>query len=416
MKVSLNYGYNSVSVDIHEKNYLGTLNPSDAGEVDDPIAEVKRALANPIGSKKLKELAAPENKVVIVASDITRPAPSHVMLPPILEELHEAGVRDERIKVIFGLGVHRKQTEEEKKKLVGENVYGRIKCIDHNKDDCIRIGITTKGTPAAIFREVLNADFIIATGNLEYHYYAGFSGGAKAIMPGVCSKETIVANHRRFLDPDACAGKIEGNPVREELEEMSRMVGIDFMVNAVLNSHQNVSRVVAGDITLAHRKGAEYINDIFRVEIDELADIVITSPGGFPKDINLYQSHKAMENAVFAVKDGGIIIITAACKEGLGDVYFAEALNEGLSPQDLIDELKHTFVLGRHTASRIAQIHLKTELYLVSDLPEETKGRLFVKSFDSVGTALAKALEVQGKDAKVLVTPFGVATLPHYTG
>lgn len=416
MKVSLNYGHNSVSVDIPEKNYLGTLTPSDAGEVDDPIAEVKRALENPIGSKKLKELVSPEHQVVIVASDITRPAPSHIMLPPILEELYEAGVSDDQIKVIFGLGVHRKQTEEEKKKLVGENVYKWIQCIDHDKDDCIKIGITAKGTPVSVFREVLKADFIIATGNLEFHYYAGFSGGAKAIIPGVCSRETIFANHRRFLDPDACAGQIEGNPVREELEEMSGMVGIDFMVNAVLDSHQKVSKVVAGDITLAHREGARYINDIFRVEIEELADIVIISPGGFPKDINLYQSHKAMENAVFAVKDGGIIIIAAACNEGLGDTHFAEALNEELSPQDLIDELKRTFILGRHTASRIAQIHLNTGLYLISDLPEETKEKLFVKSFDSVDAALAKALEVQGKEAKVLVIPFGVATLPNYTG
>lgn len=416
LKISLNYGYDSVTVDVPEKNYMGTLNPADTEEVDDPVAEVKRALENPISSKKLKELVSPEHRVVIVASDITRPVPSYIMLPPIIEELHEAGVSDDRIKVVFGLGVHRKQTEEEKRKLVGENVYSRIQCIDHDKDDCIKIGTTAKGTPVSVFSEVLKADFIIATGNLEFHYYAGFSGGAKAIMPGVCSKETIFANHRRFLDPDACAGQIEGNPVREELEEMSGIVGIDFMVNAVLNSHQKISKVVAGDITLAHREGAKYINDIFRVEIDELADIVITSPGGFPKDINLYQSHKAMENAVFAVKDGGIIIIVAACNEGLGDIHFAEALNEGLTPRDLIDELKHNFILGRHTASRIAHIHLNTGLYLISDLPEETKERLFVKSFDSVDAALAKALEVQGKKAKVLVIPFGVATLPNYTG
>ena len=215
MKVSLNYGYASMSLDIPDENYLGTLNPQDIKEIEDPENEVKRALANPIGCKKLKELVSSQDKVTILASDVSRPAPSSLLLPPILEELNEAGVNNDQITIIFGLGVHRKQTEDEKKRLVGEEVYKQVKCIDHDIDDCVKIGITKRGNEVSVFKKILDADFIIVTGNLEFHYFAGFSGGAKAIAPGICSRNTIAGNHKHFLDSGAKAGKIEGNPIRE---------------------------------------------------------------------------------------------------------------------------------------------------------------------------------------------------------
>jgi len=414
MNVSLNYGYNSITLNILDKNYLGTLNPKDIEELSNPIAEVKRALANPIGSKKLKELVLSKDKVIILVSDISRPAPSSILLPPILEELREAEVNNNKITIVFGLGVHRKQTEEEKKKLVGENIYNQIRCIDHDIEDCVKIGTTKRGNEVFIFREILKADFIIATGNLEYHYFAGFSGGAKAVAPGICSRNTIANNHKYFLDPGAKAGNIEGNPVREEIEEIGEMVGINFMINAILNSHKKIVKVLAGDVTKAHREGAKYIDDMFRVEIDELADIVIISPGGYPKDIDLYQTHKAMENASLAVKKDGIIIVAGECKDGLGEGKFAQALNGKLLPQELIEELKKNFVLGRHKASRVAKIHLDSEIYLVSNLTDEIKKKLFIKNYSSLEEAFSNAIKVQGEEAKVLVIPYGSSTLPNY--
>jgi len=412
MKVSLNYGYDSMALDIPDENYMGTLNPKDTREIEDPINEVTRALANPIGSKKLKELVSSQDKVIILVSDVSRPCPSYSLLPPILKELNEAGLSNDQITIVFGLGVHRKQTEEEKKKLVGEEVYNQVKCIDHDIDNCVRIGTTKRGNQVFIFKKILDADFIIATGNLEFHYFAGYSGGAKAVAPGVCGKETIANNHKHFLEPGAKAGKIEGNPVREEMEEIGEMVGIDFMVNAVLNSHKKIVKVVAGDVTKAHREGTKYINDMFRVEIDELADIVITSPGGYPKDIDLYQTHKAMENASLAVKNGGIIIVVGECRDGLGEGKFAQALNGKLSPQELIEELKKNFILGRHKASRVAKIHLDSEIYLVSNLKKEIKAKLFIKNFNSLEKAFSNALKKQGEKAKALLIPYGGSTLP----
>jgi len=411
MKVSLNYGHDSMALDIPDENYMGTLSPKDTREIEAPINEVRKALANPISSRKIKELVSSQDKVIILASDVSRPCPSYILLPPILEELKEAGVSNNQITIVFGLGVHRKQSEEEKKKLVGKDIYSKIKCIDHDIDNCVRIGTTKRGNEVFIFKEILKADFIIATGNLEFHYFAGYTGGAKAVSPGVCGRETIANNHKHFLEPKAKAGLIKGNPVREEIEEIGEMVGINFMVNTVLNSHKKVVKVVAGDVTKAHREGAKYINDMFRVKIYELADIVITSPGGYPKDIDLYQTHKAMENASLAVKKDGIIIVVGECRDGLGEGKFAQALNGRLSPQELIEELKKNFILGRHKASRIAKIHLDSEIYLVSNLADEIKKNLFIKSFNSLEAAFTNALKAQGEEAKVLAMPNGNSTL-----
>jgi len=416
MKVSLNYGYDSMALDIPDENYMGTLNPKEINEVANPDIEVRRSLANPIGSKKLKELVSSQDKVLILVSDVSRPCPSYNLLPPILKELNETGLSNDQITIVFGLGVHRKQTEEEKKKLVGEEVYNQVKCIDHDIDNCVKIGTTKRGNQVFIFKKVLDANFVIATGNLEFHYFAAYSGGAKAVAPGVCGRETIANNHKHFLEPRAKAGLIKGNPVREEMEEIGEMVRIDFMVNAVLNSHKKIVKVVAGEVTKAHREGTKCINDMFRVEIDELADIVITSPGGYPKDIDLYQTHKAMENASLAVKNDGIIIVVGECRDGLGEGKFAEALNGKLSPQELIEELKRNFILGRHKASRVAKIHLDSEIYLVSNLADEIKKNLFIKSFNSLEEAFSDAMKVQGEKARVLVIPYGNSTLPNFKG
>lgn len=414
MEFSLNFGHESLNVDIPKKNHLGTLKPQDMEKLSKPFKEVERALSNPIDSNKLENLVSKDDQVVILASDISRPAPSNILLPPIIESLNDTGVKDEQIKIIFGLGVHRKLTEKEKKKLVGDDIYERIECINHDIERCIDKGNTKRGTPISIFEDVLESDFLIATGNLEFHYFAGYSGGAKALAPGVCGRETIKKNHKKFLDPKAKGGQIKGNPVREEIEEIGEMIGIDFMLNGVLNSHKELVKVVAGDVTKAHREGTKYINDMFRREIEEKADIVITSPGGFPKDIDLYQTHKAMENASLAVKDDGIIIIAGECEDGLGEENFSEALLNDNTPQDLIDELEHKFILGRHKASRIANIHLNSEIYLVSNLKDSIKEKLFVNNFEDVNKALIKALEVKGQKAKVLLIPYGVSTLPYY--
>lgn len=416
MVVDLPYGKKSLRCDVPDRNFAGVLEPHDDSGVADPVGEVRRALAEPIESPRLRDLVDADGRVVILASDITRPAPSRILIPPLLDELKAAGVPDGNIVVMFGIGIHRKQTLAERRMLIGDAVFERIECVDFEIEDCVEVGVTSRGAHVKISRRVHDADYVIATGNLEFHYFAGYSGGAKALAPGVCGRSTIEDNHRLFVHPDARSGKLSGNPLREELEEIAAMKGVDFMLNVVLNRRNQVIRAFAGDVTGAHRAGAELIDRIYRVDIDDRADVVITTPGGFPKDMNLYQAHKAMENALQALKPGGTLLTAARCQEGFGQPVFARAFSDGTSIPELADELGRVFVQGRHIASQMARIKLDHEIFLVSDMPPDLRRRLFFPTFDTMDEALSASLSAAGPDARVLVLPHGISTLPSVRG
>ena len=236
-KISLKYGKSAVEFQVPGGNLLGMLEPADLPGVPRDQEEIRRALAEPIESLPLKEMAKNKKNVVILVSDITRPVPSDKILPPIVGELNEAGVRDHQITVVFGLGYHRPHTEKEKEQLVGSEMFARLKCIDHDIRDCIPIGKTHRGTPVEVFRPVTESDFLIATGNIEFHYNAGYTGGCKALFPGVCSKKSIEMNHRRMLEPGSVTGRLRGNTIREDMEETGELADVKFILNLVLNSN-----------------------------------------------------------------------------------------------------------------------------------------------------------------------------------
>lgn len=374
--------------------------------------EVRRAIDNPIGTARLRDIIKPGERTVIVTSDITRPMPSKTVLPAVLEELGKAGVKDEDITIVFALGNHRRQTEEERKRLAGEEVFRRIRCIDSDPTACTRMGYTKNGTPVDIFREVAEADRRICLGNIEYHYFAGYSGGAKAIMPGVSSRDAIQANHSGMVRDGARAGAMEDNPVRIDMEEVVAFAPIDFIVNVVLDESKTIIKAVAGHHVKAHRAGCAFLDELYKVELPQKADIVVATPGGFPKDINLYQAQKALDNSKHAVRDGGIIILAASCAEGLGEEVFESWMKAAKSPEELIENIEKKFELGGHKAAAIALVLKKARIYLVSDMePGFVKG-LFMEPFTDIGEALGKAFMELGRDAKVLVMPFGGSTLP----
>lgn len=416
MDIELKYGRKNIIVNIPDENHLETICPVEMDRIEKPGKAVERALNNPIGSDRLTNLVNKDDCVIILASDITRPSPSHILIPPIIRRLNHIGVVDNQIKIIFGLGIHRKQTEEEKIKLVGKEIYERIDCLDHDITDCLNVGKTSLGTSVSLNKKVINADFIVATGNIGFHYFAGFSGGAKALAPGVAGQETIKQNHQHYLHKMARTGVISGNPVREDIEEMGEMVGIGFIVNAILNHKKEIVKVVAGDVKKAHRAGCSYIQEVFAVPISKLADIVIVSAGGFPKDIDLYQTHKAMENASLAVKKNGIIIVAGECYDGLGESRFAESMLSNQSLLELVDNVKKDFKLGPHKAARIAMINMEKKIFLVSELDDKTAANIFLKTFGSISSALQKALEIKGAQADISIMPYGNTTLPQYNG
>lgn len=408
----LKYGKSNVTLSLGESNYR-VLYPKDLNGIDDPQKEVIDSLYHPIGTRPLSEMVNGKKSVVILASDMTRPSPSNILIPPIINELNNAGISDKDIKIVFGLGYHRKQTEDEKRKLIGDDIYKRIKCIDHDINDCIYIGRTKRGTPVEIFRPVYEADFIIATGNLELHYKAGYSGGYKALLPGVCSKNTIEKNHVLMFSEGAMSGKINGNPMREDIDEGGEIAGVDFIVNAVLNSHKEIVKVVSGHPITAHREGVKYIDMMYKRIIPKKADIVIASCGGYPKDINLYQAQKSLDNALSAVKDGGSIILVAECIEGLGEKHFSDWMLKASCPDEPLKWIKEDFRLGAHKAAVICEVLKKADIYLVSSLDKNLTEKIFFKYAKTLQYAYDNTLQKYGKDANVLVLPYASSTLPY---
>lgn len=412
MHFKYGFGKEFKEFEIKDENIMAELSQNSIETKMTGRDEVVRALMDPIGTQRLSTIVKPGEKIAIVTSDITRPMPSKTVLPPLLDELAEAGVKDEDITVVFALGSHRKHTEDEKKSIVGEAVYSRIRCVDSDPDHCKMLGTTSSGTPVEIFDKVANANRVICLGNIEYHYFAGYSGGAKAIMPGVSTRAAIQANHSAMVKDDARAGAINDNPVRQDIEEVVRFLPIDFILNVVLDENKTIIKAVAGHHVEAHREGCRFLDSLYKIKIPVKADIVITTPGGFPKDINLYQAQKALDNAKHAVRDGGIIILLAACTEGYGESVFTRWINTSSSPDDLVKKIKENFELGGHKAAAIALVEKKARVFIVSDMSHEMSKRLYMEPFDSMDTALSFAFSELGTDARVLLMPHGSSTLP----
>ena len=412
MKLEIGFGTNPQIVEIPDRNLTDILLPNKVSVQAKGEIAVIGALQNPIGSKKLSEMVHPGQKVAIITSDVTRPVPSYKILPLIVGELEKAGVAPRDITVVFALGSHRKQTPGEMRRLVGEEVYSKVRCVDGDSEDFIHMGKTRLGTPVDVTRVVAQADFRIGVGNIEYHYFAGYSGGAKAIMPGVSTRAAIQSNHSRMVLAEAAAGRLEGNPVREDIEEAINFCPLHFIVNVVLDESKEIIHAVAGHFIRAHREGCQFLDKLYRKEIKSRADIVIASQGGAPKDLNLYQTQKALDNAKHGVKKGGIIILAGSCKEGLGEEVFEEWMTTSESARSMIQRIQQDFQLGGHKAAAIAMVLRDSDIYLVSDMEPEFVKSIFLKPFDTVQSALDVALQKLGKDASVLVMPYGGSTLP----
>ena len=410
MKLELGFGQGTQPLEVPDQNVMGVLEPNPVPAGLTGTAEVARALAEPIGAPLLRQVVRPGETVAIVTSDITRPCPTAKILPPVLAELEAGGIRREDITLVFALGSHRPHTEEEMRRLAGPD-YDTLRCVD-SVGDFVHMGDTRRGTPVDIVRPVAEADRRICLGNIEYHYFAGYSGGAKAIMPGVSTRAAIQANHTMMVLPEACAGHLEGNPLREDIEEAAAICGVDYLVNVVLDAHKEIVKAVAGDVTAAHRAGCRFLDGLYQVSIPHRADIVVVSQGGAPKDLNLYQTQKALDNAKHAVRPGGIVILVGSCKEGLGEATFGRWIQEAQKPSDLTDRVQQHFELGGHKAAAIAMVLASAEVYLVSEMDPALTRKCFLEPFDTVQAAFDHAFARLGPEAKVLVMPYGGSTLP----
>ncbi len=411
-QIEIGFSKTGTSFEIDEANLAGILMPNEVAYDLVGEAEVRRALKDPIGKAPLCTYDLAGKKIVIVTSDISRPMPSYKVLPALLDELNAAGAKDEDVTVVFALGSHRGHTEEEMRHLVSDAVYERVSCVDSHAENCVHLGETKRGTPVDVFDVVADADFRICLGNIEFHYFAGYSGGMKAIMPGVSTRDAIRANHSHMVEDGAYAGHLEGNPVREDIEEVFNFCPVDYIVNVVLNAKKEIIYAASGDVVLAHREGCKFLDQLYKVMIPEKADIVIVSAGGFPKDMNMYQAQKALDNAKHAVRDGGIIIWVASCSEGLGEKHFEDWMTSHEKASDMIPHIRRDFILGGHKAAAIALVLEKASIMLVSDLEDDFARSVFMEPQPTVQDALAQAYARLGADAKVIVMPYGGSTLP----
>lgn len=412
MIYTIGYGKEGQTFEISQIYHVESINPNKIENLKIKKHTVEEALDNPIGTRRLEEIIKPENKIVIVTSDITRPMPSYKVLPNILKRLKKVGVKKENISIVFALGSHRKHTKEEKIKLVGEEVYNSILCKDSSEDDFIDMGKTSKGTPILINKTVAESDIRICLGNIEYHYFAGYSGGAKAIMPGVSNREAIQSNHSKMIEYGAEVGRLEDNPVRLDIEEAIKFCNIDFILNVILDEKKEIVHAVAGDYIKAHREGCSFLDKLYKKNIKEYADIVIASQGGYPKDLNLYQTQKALANAVFAVKKGGIIILVGSCNEGFGEYVFETWMKEAKCPEEMIKRIQNDFQLGGHKAASIGLVLQKANIYLVSEMNEKIVKDIFMHPYKKIQEALDDALNIKGEYAKILIMPYAGSTLP----
>ncbi|MDH5483081.1 MAG: nickel-dependent lactate racemase [Candidatus Bathyarchaeota archaeon] len=414
--VWLPYGKTDVCVRIPTRNFLGSIEPREKLDVPDSEAEIERALREPLGSKKLADIVKPEHEVVIVVDDATRPSPSNLIVPPLLKELNAAGVKNENVKIVFGCGAHRAVAREEAATLLGEEVLTCVKAVSHDckAQDLVYAGETQKhGTKVYLNRLFTEADVKILTGDVCFHYYAGYGGGRKSILPAVSGEETIKHNHIMLLHPNAKTGVLDGNPIHEDMVEAAKLAKVDFILNVVINSKREIVRAFSGDLEQAFDEGVKAVDEMYRIPVDRRADIVVVSPGGYPADVNLFQAYKGVDNALEIVKRGGVVILVAECPEGHGSQVFYDWMAKFKDWKAIEKEIKRNFVLGGHKAYYLMKALQKSQIILVSSMPEYYATNIFkLKTARAVNDALTEAFNIVGRNARVWVMPYGNYTLP----
>ncbi len=383
---------------------------------DEPAA-VRYALEHPVGTAPLRQIARPGERVAIVVNDITRLTRTDLILPPMVDTLNAAGIPDRDIFIVFALGIHRRQTDQERRLILGPEIFARIRSFDHIATDdasLVEIGVTSFGNVVEINREVWEADRIILTGEIIYHLIAGYSGGRKSLVPGVAGARTTTFNHRMIFDPRCRSGLLDGNPAHEDLLEACRLADPDFLVNVVLSPEGKLAGVAAGHFDLAHREGCRLVDRMLRADLEAPYDLVIASAGGFPLDIDLRQAHKGLENACQALRPGGSILFYAECPSGAGISSFEEYVRRYRDDAEMRAALEREFVVGGHKAYWIARLGRLYDVHLVSGLDPEFVRRCHFTPVTPADheKALDDLLRRAGPAARVALIPYAGFTLP----
>ncbi|PIZ40780.1 MAG: hypothetical protein COY42_20735 [Armatimonadetes bacterium CG_4_10_14_0_8_um_filter_66_14] len=405
----LAYGRATVRVRLPADAEVAVYAPADLPAVADPLATLRQALSSPLDSPPLPALAHPGQQVAIVIDDLSRPAPTAVMLQAVLEDLETAGVRRTDLLILCAVGLHRPLTPEELRALVGPAACD-LELLNHDPHDPAQLQFlttTSLGTPLHLNRRFVEADLKILTGDVEYHQFVGYGGGAKSVYPGIADAEAIRLSHSRMELPGAEAGEIDGNPVRREIDEAGRAAGVDFVLQAVLNSRQEVVGAFAGDLDSAFRAGAKLVDAQYLLEIPRPVDTVLVSPGGYPRDLDLYQAQKSVSSAAKIVEPGGNVVLVAEAREGAGSALFVQWMTEAPTLDDVIRRARAEFVMGGHKAYQFARAMQHAHLFVYSSLPQADIRKLKMQPLASV-TALEALL---AGSRRLAVLPQGTLSL-----
>ena len=423
MQVDLSYGRLGLKINLPDSADVlrSHFQPGIANEAE----AIRQALQQPIASLPLSSLVKPGDRVTVVHTDITRATPNDRILPVLLDELLEAGIDARDITFLNGLGTHRRQTDIELRVMLGDQIVDGYRCIQHdcNDDsDLVSLGETSLGNPVRINRHYIESDVRILTGFIEPHFFAGFSGGPKAILPSLAGEESVFSNHglEMIAHPQAAWGITEGNPIWEEMREVAVRTNPAFLVNVALNSQQEITAVYAGDMLAAHSRGCAYVKQNAMLAIDAPYDIVVTTNSGYPLDQNLYQCVKGMSAASQVVRDGGAIIIAAACEDGLPDHgRYAALLAEAGSPQGILEMISQPgfSVQDQWQVQVQAQIQHRADVYVYSDglSDEQIQRALFLPCHDIESTVAGLQANF-GSQSRICVIPEGPQLIPYLSG
>lgn len=387
--------------------------------ISHPEVALREALKNPLSSKPLATLARGRHNACIVISDITRPVPNRLILPPLLETLETAGIPRDRILILIATGIHRPNEGSELTELVGEEIARRYRIENHYSQDLSShrdLGRTSRGTPVYIDERYCAADLKILTALIEPHLMAGYSGGRKALCPGLAALETMKVMHGPHIleHPQSRAGVLEGNPFHEEAVEIARMAGVDFILNVAIDEERRLIGIFAGELEEAHRKGCQFVAE--RVSVPVIpAEIVVTTSAGYPLDLTFYQAIKGAVGALEAVQPGGSILLLAECAEGVGSIPFTHLVRKTTNldqfVRDLYDPSK--FVIDQWQLEELAKVTRKASVFLFSEgIPPEVQRELFVTPVDSPEEGIATLLRIHGSNARIVAIPEGPYVLP----
>jgi nickel-dependent lactate racemase len=417
VKVQLAYGERGLTVDLPDKN-VTVVAPRYLSALPDESGAVRNALREPIASRPLRELVRPTDRVVIVISDITRPVPNQTIFPPMLGELSH--VPDRQITILNGVGLHRPNTPAELERMLGFEVVARFRIVNHDAhhlDDLIKVGTSRFGGEIWLNREYVEADVRIVTGFIEPHFFAGFSGGQKGVIPGVAGVSTITHNHSAKMIGHSRArwGELQGNPIHEEQREGVSFAPPHFLVNVATNREKRITAVFAGHYIEAHEAGCAFVRDAAMQPVPSRYPIVITTNSGYPLDLNLYQAVKGMAAAEEIVAPGGTIVMAAECREGVGHGDFADLLHRERTPVAIagLIERPDFQMLDQWQVQILARILTRHRVLLYSDriAPDEVR-RAHLEPIDSIESAVAELLADYGSDAPICVLPEGPLTIP----